>query len=125
MRKEKQLIVMKKITMLFTIAAVISMAHAQAPEGPKGHRKGHHGGPRQEIIAKFDADGDGKLNDEERKAAHEAMKERRRAKMQEHRQKMLEKFDTDGDGTLSEEERKAACKAHGKGPRKDGGAPVE
>lgn len=117
--------------MLFAIAAVISMAHAQAPEGPKGpkgHRKGPHGGPRPEIIAKFDADGDGQLNEEERKAAREAMQERRRAKMQERRQKMLEKFDTDGDGTLSEEERKAAREARGKGgkgPRKNGGAPVE
>lgn len=98
------------------------MAHAQAPEGPKGY-----GGPPPEIVAKFDLDGDGKLNQEERKAARKAMHEH-------HRQKMLEKFDTDGDGKLSEEERKAAREARakhgkggkgGKGPRPDGPAPVE
>lgn len=94
------------------------MVHAQAPEGAKsqkGHRKGPHGGPPPKIIAKFDADGDGKLNEEERKAAREAMKEH-------HRQKMLEKFDTNGDGQLSHDERKAARKAHGK-HRKHGKGP--
>lgn len=114
---------MKKIITLLTTAALVAVAHAQAPKGPKGHRKGPHGGPPPEIVAKFDLDGDGKLNDEERKAAHEAMKEHRRAKKQEHRQKMLEQFDTDGDGKLSEEERKAARESRGKGrkgPHKKG-----
>jgi len=36
------------------------------------------GGPpnREEIVKKFDKDGDGKLNEEEKKAAMEAMKAR-------------------------------------------------
>jgi hypothetical protein len=46
------------------------------------------------MIAKFDKDGDGKLNDEEREKA----KAERQAEM-------IKKFDTDGDGKLSEEER--------------------
>lgn len=115
---EQQTFTMKKIITFLTTAALVAVAHAQAPEGPKGpkgHRKGPHGGPPPEIVAKFDLDGDGKLNKEERKAAHEAMKEHRRAKKQEHRQKMLEQFDTDGDGKLSEEERKAARESRGKG----------
>lgn len=125
---------MKKIITLLTTAIFLSVAYAQAPQGPKGpndHHKGPHGGPHAgphggpppEIVAQFDLDGDGKLNDKERKAARDAMREQRRAKKQEHRQKMLEQFDADGDGKLSEEERKAARESRGKdrkGPEKKG-----
>jgi len=49
---------------------------------------------RAMMIQKFDADGDGKLNDAERQEARAAMQDR-----------MLDRFDADGDGVLSEEER--------------------
>ena len=48
---------------------------AERGERPEGERRGpgqRRGGPRQvpkEILEKFDKDGDGKLNEEERKAA--------------------------------------------------------
>ena len=60
-----------------------------------------------EILAKFDKDGDGKLNDEERAAAKAAAE----AKMEERKKEMIAKFDKDGDGKLSDEEKKAAEEA--------------
>ncbi|MEM1058673.1 MAG: hypothetical protein AAGK14_05450 [Verrucomicrobiota bacterium] len=75
--------------------------------------EGKKSGQRQlppEVIEKFDADGDGQLNEEERQAAREA-----------RRANMLEKYDADGDGQLSDEE-KAQLRADNprkrKGPRK-------
>ena len=61
------------------------------------------------MIKKFDKDGDGKLNEEERKAAEEARKA-----------EMLKRFDKDGDGKISDEERKAMPK---RGPRGGGDKP--
>ena len=57
----------------------------------------------QEMLKKFDKDGDGKLSDEERKAMREDM----RAVHEKREAEMLKKFDTDGDGKLSDEEKKA------------------
>jgi Ca2+-binding EF-hand superfamily protein len=49
---------------------------------------------RKMLMKKYDKDGDGKLNKEERNA------------LMNGRKKALEKFDGDGDGKLSEDERK-------------------
>ena len=57
-------------------------------------------------MKKFDKDGDGKLNEEERAEARKTMEARR--------QEALKKFDKDGDGKLNEEERKAAIAARPK-----------
>ncbi|MBK1833371.1 EF-hand domain-containing protein [Roseibacillus ishigakijimensis] len=101
---------MKK-TILIASLALIPFA-LQAQEETEKERRGPRGdrAPRElpaEVIAKFDTDGDGKLNEEERKAAREA----RRAEFEKRRAEMLEKFDTDKDGKLSQEERKAAMLA--------------
>lgn len=83
---------------LATLAAATFTASAQEGERPQR-------GPRQlppELVKEFDKDGDGKLNDEEAKAAREALQARR----EEARKKMIAKYDKDGDGTLNEEERK-------------------
>ncbi len=61
--------------------------------------------PKREVppmlLEKFDADKDGKLSDDERKAARAEMKA-----MQEKRQAaMLEKYDADKDGKLSDTEK--------------------
>lgn len=82
---------------LATMAAATFAASAQEGERPQR-------GPRQmpaEVVKEFDKDGDGKLSDEEAKAAREALQSRR----EEARKKMLEKYDKDGDGQLNEEER--------------------
>jgi Ca2+-binding EF-hand superfamily protein len=58
------------------------------------------GRTRQELMRKYDADGDGQLSSEERRKAFEAMRQRRE-------QQRLETYDTDGDGQLSETELQA------------------
>ena len=145
-------------TIIMTLAAALmvpAMANEDQPQVPaqapvceqQPGRPGRHFNPERhkEMLEKFDADKDGKLSDEERKAAHEAMKEARGQRGDkgprgphagkhghpgphfnpEQRKAFIEKFDTDKDGQLSDEERKAAHEAikeaHGqrgdKGPR--------
>ncbi len=89
---------MKTAYQMIIASAMLAAAYGQTPEGAKPERKGPQG-PPAEVLAKFDKDGDGKLNEEEAKAAREAMQARRK--------EMEAKFDTDGDGKISEEERKA------------------
>ena len=96
---------MKALHNIIAVAALLSVtsiANAQAPEG--GEKKPEHRQIPPEVLAKFDKDGDGKLNDEERAVAKAAGE----AKMEERKKEMLAKFDKDGDGKLNEEERKAA-----------------
>jgi len=67
----------------------------------------------EEILAKYDTDDDGKLSDEERKAAREAMKaecdtdDDGELTGEERKACMIKPFDKDGDGKLSEEEKAA------------------
>jgi len=60
----------------------------------------------KKMRAEYDADGDGKLNDEERQAMRQAMRER-------WRKRALEEYDKNGDGELSEEERQAMRRDRG------------
>jgi hypothetical protein len=113
LQSTKQYSTMKAIYTSMIASALVTVASAQAPEGPKPERKGPQGGPPAEMIAKFDKDGDGKLSDEEKKAMMEARKKQ-----------MLTKFDKDGDGKLSDEEKKAMREAMGGrpgGPGRPGG----
>lgn len=54
----------------------------------------------QEMVQRFDANGDGVLSEDEIQAGMKQMQE-------EERQRMIERYDTDNDGKLSDEERKA------------------
>jgi len=87
----------KPLIIIAASLGIIGSAHAQ-DEGKGQHRK-----LPPEIIARFDKDGDGKLNEEEREAAKAGRKEM----MEARRKEMLEKFDTDKDGELSEAEKEA------------------
>ena len=58
---------------------------------------------KEEILKKFDTDGDGKLNEEERKKVRDEMVSRRSGLPP----LLAKKFDKDGDGKLSEDERAA------------------
>ena len=104
---------MKSLHNMIAVAVLLStasIANAQAPEG--GEKKPEHRQMPPEVIAKFDKDGDGKLNDEEKAAAKAAFE----AKMEERKKEAIAKFDKDGDGKLNEEERKAAREAAGDRP---------
>lgn len=102
-----------KTTRLLLTGIVATLAcsmtvHAEGDGPDNGGKKGKKGKGQREmpehVIKKFDKDGDGKLNEEERQAAREARKEMQKA----GRAKMLKRFDKDGDGKLSDEERKTA-----------------
>lgn len=95
---------MKTKTLLLAIAALSIPALAQAEDGKKCE-KGKKGCDqrRERIIEKFDADGDGKLSEEERATAKAAMAARKA--------EFMARVDTDGDGEISEDEKKAAKEA--------------
>ena len=73
-----------------------------------GERKCRKKDRRAKLIEKFDADGDGKLNEEERAAAREHIKAKRGKdgkhgdRHKKRRARILKKFDADGDGKLNE-----------------------
>lgn len=71
-------------------------------EGGGGGAAGRGGEWRARMVKEFDKDGDGKLSEEEMKAARESAEKR-----------MLEQFDADKDGKLSDEERAKAREAGG------------
>ena len=91
--------------------------HGHRPEltdEQKAEMKAKFEARRAEMLARFDADKDGKLSCEERKAAHEARKAEMKAKF-------MEKFDTDKDGQISDAEKEAIKAEFGKrGPRRHG-----
>ncbi|MBO6513596.1 MAG: hypothetical protein JJ974_06505 [Phycisphaerales bacterium] len=72
---------------------------ADRRDGRGGRGEGRRGGfdRMEEMIAQFDADGDGMLNQEERDAMAQSFRDR-----------MTERFDLDGDGMVSIEEQFAA-----------------
>ncbi len=66
---------------------------------------------RKRFVEENDTDGDGELSDAERDAARRKMRERWEAERERRRQAFVEEHDKDGDGELSEEEREAARQA--------------
>lgn len=83
---------------------VISTALCVAAAGGLALAKGHGGsGKKAAMMQKFDANGDGALDDTERAKMKEAFAARRAA----HKAAKLARFDADGDGALSPAERAA------------------
>ena len=93
---------MKYLTTLL-LATLATSLTAAPPEGAKGKKPGgERRGPPASIIKKFDADGDGKLNEAEHAKAREEMEKLRGERLKE--------FDKDGDGKLTGDEQVAALK---------------
>ena len=133
-----------KIT-IFVLSILLSCFSFAAKPG-KAKKKENSGGvrpSREEMIKKFDTDGDGKLSAEERAEVRKEFmakgklpfvvkefdkdgdgklnveeRSEARAKMADRKKEAIKEFDKDGDGKLNEEERKAAL-ASRKKPRKD------
>ena len=109
--------------LVMALMGAMTMANAgQGQRGGAGDGQGHgkegkkgpDGRPsREEMLKKYDKDGDGQLNEQERAALRADMEKRQGKRDGERpsREEMLEKFDTDGDGQLSEAERKAMRKS--------------
>lgn len=125
---------LSSLTALLALGFAATPAFAGDPEHKSASKHGEH---HAELLKKFDANHDGKLDDSEKAAVRAAYGERlkskhpelfkridtdndgtlsqaevkeAREKHKEHRAEMKKKFDTNGDGTLSAEE-KAAAKA--------------
>ena len=83
-----------KLCTVIAVLAGLAMASGTPEEGKGKKHRGHPG--IKEWIEKFDKNGDGKLDEAERKDAGAARKA-----------EFLKKFDKDGDGKISPDERKA------------------
>ena len=94
---------MKKLLSMFLVC-LFPFALFAAVEKPESEEKKGLGFPsRGEMLKKFDTDGDGKLNEEERKKVRDEMVSRRSGLPP----LLAKKFDKDGNGKLSEDERAA------------------
>lgn len=108
---------------LVALAFVTPLAMAEPgggkkPGGDKGGKKRPEGGrpDRAATLAKYDADGDGKLSEDERVT----MLKDRLKENEKFAEMFTKRADTDGDGELSDEEIKAAAaKFSGRGERPD------
>ncbi len=110
---------------VLVLAGCFGWAVSQPVFAAPGEGNGKRAELRQRALQKFDKNGNGQLDPDEREAAKEAMQKRREqgggkgpgrqgGRDPERRQKLLEKFDPDGDGKLSETERAAAKAARAK-----------
>ena len=125
--------------LLLTLLTVFSLAFgltAKPEKGSKGDRSGRPS--REEMMKKFDKDGDGKLSDDEKAEIRKAMANRKPPahilekfdkdgdgklsddEKAEIRKEMMARFDKDGDGKLNPEERQAAMEARSKGSSSKG-----
>ncbi len=96
---------MKKTLSVASLVAIIAACLGMVYRNFNlGDDDGYRAAKQKEVIKQFDRDGDGKLNDHEKKAADEAAEARKRVAY-------IKKYDKNGDGVLSVEEKQAADKA--------------
>jgi hypothetical protein len=100
---------MKKLGMIAGLVGILGAGVVGVAVAGGGKGRGMH--HKKAMMEKFDADKDGKLDDDE-KAALKAAMEKRRAEMEkrhaEREQAMLEKYDANDDGKLDDAERAEA-----------------
>ena len=116
------------------MAAAIACTMTVYAEGDGKKKGGKRPGPSPEakkaLLERFDTNKDGKLSEDERKAAREAMAKKRK----EIKDAVLAEFDKNGNGKLDEDEREGvrewikenyphARPPHGKGKGKKGKGP--
>ena len=100
---------MKKILIFLSAVGLTIGLYAKPEKGGKKTGSGEGRPSREEVMKKFDKDGDGKLNEEEKAELRKKMAERGAGRKAPPF--IMEKFDKDGDGKLSEDERAEARKA--------------
>ena len=97
--------------LIMALMGALTLADAgQEKHGSKGDCDGKGERPdREQMMKKYDKDGDGQLSEEER-AALRADMGKHHGKRPSH-EEIKKKFDVDGDGELNEEERAAMHEA--------------
>lgn len=109
--------------MVLALSGSVALAQTESETNPPPKMKGPKPNPEmkgpkpgpEEMIRRFDVDGDGQLSEAEKAAMHQAMQKKRGQRGRSggpqgerpSREEMLKRFDTDGDGVLSETERDA------------------
>ncbi len=100
------------VALVTTLALALPAAAQTAPEPARkglGNLLGKAADRlKEEAMKRFDKNGDGRLDDEERAEALRAMKKKGGEIEGQLRQFMLRRFDADGNGTLDTAERKTA-----------------
>jgi Ca2+-binding EF-hand superfamily protein len=96
---------------LFALPALAQSEKAEEPASAPAMTQ-----RQQDLIQRFDKNGDGRLDEDEKAAAHAEMRregkgEGERGGRAEMRKKLLKRFDKNGDGKLNEAERAEAEKA--------------
>lgn len=94
---------MRLIPTLFTSLLVCAGMSVSAFAGDDAVHGGKHGKHHEKVLAKFDANHDGKLDESERATARAALA----ARLKEKHPEVLAKIDTNNDGEISKEEMKA------------------
>ncbi len=91
---------------IMALTGALTLAHAGQGQDKNrgGHPKGKYSG-REEMLKRYDTDGDGQLSEAER----EKLRSDRAARRGKHpsRKEIMQRFDADGDGQLNEQERAA------------------
>lgn len=94
---------MRLIHTLFTSLLVCAGMSVSAFAGDDAVNRDKHGKHHEKMLAKFDANHDGKLDESERATARAALA----ARLKEKHPELLAKIDTNNDGLISQEEMKA------------------
>jgi hypothetical protein len=108
-----------RLPLIIALACILPTA-SWAADG--GDAKCHRGEFREKLLAKYDANHDGKLDEGERAAAKADFakhREEREEKLKQNHPELFAKIDADHDGKLEREEIKAFREAHhGQHPRR-------
>ena len=111
---------LKTTGLLMALFGIASISEAQRPGGDRPSR--------EEIMQKYDTDGDGQLNDEERAAMREEMQKKREEGGQDGQQRerlspeeLVKKYDEDKSGELSATELEKLLKDQREAMRRRGG----
>src|SRR5262249_40726685 len=92
--------------LILVLGGMVS-ATASADEQDKGGRS------REALIKKYDKNGDGQLDEQEKEAAKKELQGKRGDAGAGNKRELLKKYDKNGDGKLDEQEREAAQKELG------------